>query len=71
MKSCLNCKFEPVWSKWSLGEYSRCTGNCQFKLPKIILPRVYRISHKGIIRYKDNSGIPIDCPTWKSKGKND
>ena len=68
MKNCLNCKFEPVWSKWSLGEYSRRTGNCRFKLPKIVLPAVYRIIHaQKIVRYEDNSGTPINCPTWEPK----
>ena len=67
MKNCLNCRWEPEWSKWTGGEYSRCGGRCQIKIDIPALPRTWHIQKDYIERYEDNSGIPSGCKTWEPK----
>lgn len=35
-KTFLTCKYEPDWTPFSIGEHSRCNGECKFPLPKLI-----------------------------------
>jgi len=67
MKNCLTCKHEPNWCEWTKGEYSRCSGACQWldKLPD--LPATYQVTIKHVIRYSDDSGIETRCKVWMAK----
>lgn len=70
MNSCLNCKYEPVWSTLSKGEEGRSLGECQYEIPeKINLPACcsYNKKQKTIIRYKDDSGVHLCCDVWEAK----
>ena len=70
MKTCLNCKYEPNWSAWTGGKYSRQHGECKWdvkQLPK--LPAIMYVQGKSVVRYSDNSGIPTGCDTWEPKEK--
>ena len=66
---CLTCKYEPVWSEWKgEGDYKRCVGDCRFSVFSIpVLPAVYRVEKKSIVRYLDDSGIPAACATYVPK----
>ena len=67
-KNCLNCKYEPSWSDWSGGEYSKCSGACKWDDDAIpALPAVIHITIKPVFRYSDDSGIERNCRTWASK----
>ena len=66
-QNCLNCKYEPDWSKWTMGEYPRCSGKCKYPVELPVLPKVYVIIIHDVLRYKDNSGMPQYCETWKAK----
>jgi len=71
-KICLTCKYEPDWTPFSIGEHSRCNGECKFPLPKLIsLPACVTdyiiIKKRKIIRYSDNSGIYRNCKVWEKK----
>lgn len=67
MKDCLNCKYEPEWSEWSSGEYSRCSGACKWDGDIPDLPEVYQVTVKHVIRYSDDSGIMRHCKTFEPK----
>ena len=64
-KNCLTCKWEPVWSGWTSGEYSRCYGRCRFPVKAQLLPATHSLIIKPITRYTDDSGVPEKCRTWE------
>ena len=71
-KNCLTCKYEPDWSEWSGGEYSRQYGSCKWNGElkdrlKESLPETYTITIKNITRYSDDSGTMNRCPLWEAK----
>ena len=67
-KTCLTCKFEPIWSKPTKGEYSRQWGMCNWDLPIPELPASYVIHIEGITRFvNDDSGVKTRCKTWTAK----
>ena len=67
MKDCLDCKYEPDWSEWSGGEYSICYGRCKWDKEIPVLPKIYSLTKKSIIRYSDDSGVVTRCKAWKPK----
>lgn len=66
-KNCLTCKYEPAWSEWSGGEYSRCYGECRYVIKLPVLPSFYRCYGRDVVRYNDDSGIETHCKAWKKK----
>lgn len=62
MKTCLNCKHEPNWGIPS-PEGVRL-GDCQWKG---WFPLSYIIKRRPIARFKDDSGVYINCPVWEEK----
>ena len=70
-KSCLNCRFEPDWGKFSDGEYSRAHGECKYPVPDVKLPACIFdhvcLKMRNIVRYSDNSGVYHHCAVWAPK----
>jgi hypothetical protein len=65
-KTCLNCKYEPVWGEPTKGDYPHQYGKCRWSGTLPALPAVYRVYVEGITRFvKDDSGIPTNCKTWE------
>ena len=64
---CLSCKHEPEWSEPFGGEYPRQSGDCMYKVDWPKIPYVYRIHKEKLIRYSDDSGLPVSCDTWEPK----
>ena len=69
MNNCLTCEYEPEWSEWTKGEYSRCSGKCQWPGGIPDMPKTYILQIKAIVRYTDDSGIEHNCKTWKAKAQ--
>jgi len=72
MKTCINCKYEPNWSKLKQvkSEYPHKSGKCRWPEtnPLPILPGVYEKPYaKLIFLYEDRSGVVYDCPAWEKK----
>ncbi len=66
-KSCLDCKYEPDWGQVFGNKYPRRIGICKWD-KKILLPGCYTPAYKkSVVRYSDNSGICLSCPTWEPK----
>lgn len=74
-QDCLSCKYEPDWGA-SKGIYQIRRGICKwfnfFKFPeKPKIPSccnfIYPPQKGVILRYDDNSGLPLNCPTWEAK----
>jgi len=66
-KNCLNCFHEPKWGEWRGTEYRRQVGKCRFKVKLPVLPAVYSIFAKPIIKYSDDSGTITQCKVWCPK----
>lgn len=67
-KNCLNCKWEPEWDEWiGTKDYRRCHGHCRFPVKIQLLPKVYTVVKKKIVRYNDDSGVMEICHTWEAK----
>ena len=70
-KNCLSCKYEPDWSEWTTGEYSRQSGACKKTewANDLIkrLPATYQVTVKHVTRYSDDSGVMNRCPAWEPK----
>lgn len=68
-KNCLNCKYEPDWSKIIGKEYPRRTGRCKWPLENElpVFPHTCQISFSLVERYKDDSGICVTCKAWEPK----
>lgn len=66
-RTCLNCKFEPDWSKPSGLEYPVRVGKCKWSGDIPVLPAVYSLIKKSVLRYSDDSGVMERCAAWTKK----
>lgn len=66
-RTCLNCRYEPVWGDWIGHEFRRRIGKCRWDKPIPILPVTHRLDIASIVRYSDDSGVMTNCPAWKEK----
>lgn len=66
-ENCLTCFYEPEWGEWGDGKNGYQSGKCRFAVKLPPLPSIYKIRTINVVRYKDNSGIESNCPTWENK----
>ena len=67
-KTCLNCKWEPVWGEEFGGvEYPRRSGKCNKVVLLPILPETYAVREAWVIKHSDDSGVMSNCRTWEQK----
>ena len=69
MSKCLTCKYQPDWEKPVGVEYKRQHGKCKYKVEWPLIPYVYVITTRSLVRYDDDSGLPSACATYEKEVK--
>ena len=63
-KTCLNCRYEPDWEDTG-NNYDN--GYCKYVVKFPAIPKTWQCQEDVVRKWNDNSGIHINCPSWKYK----